>query len=208
VPWTIESDSDWCSVDPASGDKSVKVTVAVSRNFEDAERNAVLTLKSAGKTVTVDVSQMYDDGTITNGDETVHFKDYAEAKAVGAVLERLTTGDIYKQYRDGQALVYHLTYIQEGQPLRIVLPQEVKSHNVNPYANRYDIRVNDTLYDEYFGPNEIVGEVVMDSDNSVERIMQHPEGQHFMRGHINFMSEASESPVVILVCTIDITANK
>lgn len=208
VPWTIESDSDWCSVDPASGDKSVKVTVAVSRNFEDAERNAVLTLKSAGKTVTVDVSQMYDDGTITNGDETVHFKDYAEAKAVGAVLERLTTGDIYKQYRDGQALVYHLTYIQEGAPLRIVLPAEVKTHNVNPYANRYDIRVNDTLYEEFFGPNGLVGEVVLDSDNSVEIIMELPEGQDFLRGNINFMSEASETPVVILVCTIDITANK
>ena len=208
VPWTIESDSDWCTVDPASGDKSVKVTVAVTRNFEDAEREAVLTLKSEGTTVTVNVSQMYDDATVTNGDETVHFVDYNEAKAVGAVLERLTTGDIYKQYRDGQALVYHLTYIQEGAPLRIVLPAEVRTHNVNPYANRYDIRVNDTLYDEFFGPNGLVGEVVLDSDNSVEIIMELPEGQDFMRGNINFLSETSESPILILVCTIDVTANK
>ena len=208
VPWTIESDSDWCTVDPASGDKSVKVTVYVSRNFEDDVRNAVLTLKSAGKTVTVTVSQLYDDGTVTNGDETVHFVDYSEAKAAGAVLERLTSGEIYKQYRDGQAAVYHLTYIQEGKPLRIVLPEDTKTHNVNPYANRYDIRVNDTLYDEYFGPDGIVGEVVLDSDNSVEISMELPEGQDFLRGNINFMSTTSESPTIILVCTIDLTSNK
>lgn len=208
VPWTIESDSDWCTVDPASGTKSVKVNVTVNRNFEDAVRDAVLTLKSAGKTLTVNVSQMYDDGTITNGDETVHFVDYNEAKAAGAILERLTSGDIYKQYRDGQAPVYHLTYLQEGKPLRIVLPEDIKIHNVNPYANRYDIRVNDTLYDEYFGPNEILGEVVLDSANSVEIIMELPEGEDFMRGNINFMTETSESPAIILVCTIDVTANK
>lgn len=208
VPWTIESDCDWCTVDPASGDKSVKATVFVSRNFEDDVRNAVLTLKSAGKTVTINVSQMYDDGTVTNGDEAVHFVDYNVAKEAGAVLERLTSGEIYNQYRDGQAPVYHLTYIQEGKPLRIVLPEDTKTHNVNPYANRYDIRVNDTLYDEYFGPDGIVGEVVLDSDNSVEIIMELPEGQDFLRGNINFMSATSESPTIILVCTIDVTANK
>ena len=208
VPWTIESDSDWCTVDQASGDKSVKVTVFVSRNSGDDVRNAVLTLKSAGKTVTINVSQMYDDGTVTNGDETVHFVDYNEAKAAGAILERLTSGDIYKQYRDGQAPVYHLTYIQEGKSLRIVLPEDIKTHNVNPYANRYDIRVNGTLYDEYFGPDGIVGEVVLDSDNSVVISMEMPEGQDFLRGNINFMTPASESPAIILVCTIDLTANK
>ena len=92
--------------------------------------------------------------------------------------------------------------------MRIVLPADIKTHNVNPYANRYDIRVNDTLYDEYFGPDGIVGEVVLDANSSVEIIMEMPEGQDFFRGNINFMTPTSESPAIILVCTIDLTANK
>ena len=96
----------------------------------------------------------------------------------------------------------------EGMPLKVKIPGSVKKHNVNPYSYRTFFKVNNLVYDEYFGPNGLVGEVVLDSDNSVEIIMELPEGQDFMRGNINFLSETSESPILILVCTIDVTANK
>lgn len=203
VSWTIESSADWCTVNSNSGNRDAQVTVSVTRNITDAARTAVLTIKSDKITRTIAITQNYDDGSITNGDADVHFVDWNEAKQAGAVLERLTSGDIYKKYKDGSIPVYHLTYTQTDKPLRIVLPKDIVSHNVNPYSSRNDILVNGVAYDDE--SLESPGIIKLDADNSVQISMTLPSGKDFLRGNINFTEKSSDAPVIILVCTIDVS---
>lgn len=204
VGWTVESSADWCAVTPDSGSGDCQLSVAVERNSTTEQRTAVLTITSGSLTAVINVSQDMDDGTFTNGDDVVHFVDLAAARAAGATLERLTSGDLYKEYRDGDTPVYHLAYTKESQPLRITLPETVAKHNVNPYADSRNIRVNDVLYDEYFGPNDILGEVVLDQDSSVAIHMYMPEGKDYLIGNVNFTTKTSDQPVVILICTLEL----
>lgn len=205
VDWTIESNVDWCEVSPSSGNGTKNVSITVGRNKSAQSRTAVLTLSSSTLTKTIHITQTYDDGSTTNGDDIVHFVDFASARAAGATLERLTSGKLYKEYRDGNVPVYHLTYTKESTPLRITLPENIIKHNVNPYGNIRNIRVNDTVYEEYFGPNDILGEVVLDDDNSVAIYMSLPSGKDYMRGNINFTA-SDDTLSVILICTLDISA--
>ena len=125
-----------------------------------------------------------------------------QAISAGATLERVTAGELYNQYYDSGAEIYHLIYTQEDRPIRIVLPSQVKAHTVNPYAYHTNIRVNDTVYSEYFGPNNIIGEVVLADDNSVTIYMDLPDGVNYIRGNINFL-DSSNNLIAILICTID-----
>jgi hypothetical protein len=152
------------------------------------------------------VKQKYDDGSVTNGDDTVHFLDWESARADGAILQRLTEGELYKAYSNGDIPVYHLQYTQLDKPVRIVLPSYIRTHNVNPYTYSKNLRVNDTIYDEYFGPNDILSEVVLDSDKSVEINMYLPDGKDSVRGNINFNNGAGDLKI-ILICTLDPSAN-
>lgn len=119
---------------------------------------------------------------------------------MGATLEKLTEGSIYNQYRDGNALVYHLTYTQEDAPMTISIPASIVSHDVNPFPLRHNIRVNDQKYDEDPSVKLI--------DGGVTIYMDLPEGSKRIRGNINFRRKASSSDdsglVLVLVCTIDI----
>ena len=129
----------------------------------------------------------------------------ADAKTYGATLERLTEGELYDEYKDGDTPVYHIKYTVENKPLKIKVPETVVKHNVSPYDLRTNIRVNGIVYDEYFGPNDMLSEVVRDSDGAVEISMTMPEGssEKMMRGNINFTSK-SDGIVFILVCTLDL----
>ena len=156
---------------------------------------------------------MYDDGSVTNGDETVHFVDWADARSKGAVLQRLTSGELYEEHRTQidethEVPIYHLTYTRENDPVRIVIPSDVQTYNANPYQYRENFRVNDTIYDQYRGPSFIMSEVVMDSDNSVAINMYLPDGKDFLRGRLNFIYKGGSAgiPNVILICTIDVNA--
>lgn len=201
VDWEITSSQAWCTVTPSSGSMEESVEVTVARNVEDSEREAIITLKSESYTKTIKVTQMYDDGSRTNGDDAVHFLDWNEAKKAGAILERLTTGEIYRKYRSGSTPVYHLIYEKTTKPLRIVLPAEVGSHNVNPYTLRTNFLVNGVVYDdEYLDHPE---KVVLDSSNSVEISMSLPSDKTSIRGNINFIEAEGEGLVLILVCTLE-----
>lgn len=201
VDWEITSSHPWCTVTPSSGSLEAAVEVTVARNVEDSEREAILTLKSESYTRTIKVSQMYDDGSRTNGDDAVHFFDWNEAKKAGAILERLTSGAIYRQYRSGSTPVYHLIYEKTTKPLRIVLPAEVGSHNVNPYTLRTNFLVNGVVYDDEFLNHP--EKVVLDSSNSVEISMSLPSDKTSIRGNINFIEAEGEGLVLILVCTLE-----
>ena len=201
VEWTVMSDSDWCTVSPDNGTSDANITITVSRNIEDGARTAVLTLKSESESRTITVNQMYDDGSITNGDEAVHFLDWKAAKTSGAILQRLTSGKLYSQYREGNTPVYHLTYSKTTGPLRIVVPSEVVSHNVNPYSLRTNFLVNGIAYDDE--SLEKLGQVVLDKANSVEVSMSLPDGKNTITGNINFVEADGEGLVLILICTIE-----
>lgn len=199
--WEIVSSNDWCTATPSTGSTDATVTVSVTRNVDEAEREATLTLKSEGLTKTIKVSQMYDDGSRTNGDDAVHFLDWNAAKNSGAILERLTSGKLYEKYREGHTPVYHLTYSKNTKPLRIVLPAEVGSHNVNPYSLRTQFLVNGLAYDdETLKP---LGQVVLDANNSVEISMSIPNNKTTITGNINFIEAGGEGLVLILICTLE-----
>ena len=206
VAWTVESNKAWCVLSQTSGEESSDLTFTVKENKSISAREAIITLKSSKVTKTIKVTQNFDDGSVTNGDELVHFANWESARSNGALLQRITSGEVFEVYKNGETPVYHLVYTQVNRPVRIVLPSTIQKHNVNPSNLKTNIRVNNTIYDEYIGPNDILMEVVLGSDNSVEVIMELPEGEDFLRGNINF-TEADDSPMVIVVCTLDPSAN-
>jgi hypothetical protein len=207
VAWTVESNKAWCVLSQTSGEESSDLTFTVKENKSISAREAIITLKSSKVTKTIKVTQNFDDGSVTNGDELVHFANWESARSNGALLQRITSGAIYVEFKNGEIPVYHLTYTQENRPVRIVLPSTIQTHNVNPYSLQTNIRVNNTIYSEYFGPNDILSEVVLDDKNSVEVIMELPEGKDFLRGNINFIEVGGSSPMVIVVCTLAPNAN-
>ena len=136
------------------------------------------------------------------------------APMVGATLEKLTEGDIYKQFYEGMYTVYHLTYKTDVMPLKIKLPASVKKHNVNPYLYKKYFMVNNLVYDEYSGPNDLRGEVELDDEGAVEIYMSQPDtvvqiGTEELpagvyRAAINF-TNLSDEVVFVLVCTLDLS---
>ena len=207
VAWTVESNKAWCVLSQTSGEESSDLTFTVKENKSISAREAIITLKSSKVTKTIKVTQNFDDGSVTNGDELVHFADWESARSNGALLQRITSGEIFEEYKNGETPVYHLIYTKLNKPVRIVIPSTIQKHNVNGYDDRLNIKVNNTIYDEYFGPNDILSEVVLDSNNSVEINMQLPDGKEFIRGNINFIDAGGDSPRVIVVCTLDPNAN-
>ena len=137
----------------------------------------------------------------------VEFTEESAALAanLGYTLEKLTEGDLFDEYYDGQHPVYHLRYTSMDTPLSIKVPSKVKKHNVSPYELRDCFRVNDVIYDEYFGPNNILGEVVLSEDSSVTVHMSMHENSDktMIRGNINFIG-GSDAIVFVLVCTLDL----
>ena len=207
VSWNVESSEAWCTVAAKSDEMNSDIVVSVSMNNSTSDREAIVTIKSENKSKTIKVCQKYDDGSVTNGDELVHFVDWNEARAKGAILQRLTSGELFKEYSDGSAPVYHLLYTQVNEPLRIVLPSTVKTHNVNPWVNSTLIKVNGTVYSEYRGPSGRLGEVVLDGNSSVEISMELPDGKNYIRGNINFLPASGDGIDVIIICTLDPNAN-
>ena len=108
-------------------------------------------------------------------------------------------------YYDGQSPVYHLRYTSTDTPLSIKIPSKVKKHNVNPWEYKSCFRVNNLVYDEYWGPNDMMGEIELAEDSSVTIYMSMPEGSDktMIRGNINFVG-GSDGTVFILVCTLDV----
>jgi hypothetical protein len=136
------------------------------------------------------------------------------AQMTGASLEHLTQGPIFDQFSDGMYTVYHLTYKMEGMPLKVKIPATVKKHNVNPYSYRAFFKVNNLVYDEYFGPNDLLGEVELDNEGAVEIYMNRPDTNvqiggeelpaNVYRSVINFV-DRSDTVVFVLVCTLDLS---
>ena len=123
------------------------------------------------------------------------------APMVGATLEDVSESSEFKNYKEGNALLYHLRYTMEKMPMTISIPASIKKHTVNPYAFRHNIRVNDTKYDEDF-VNGVLGGVAL-VDGGVTIYMEMPEGRDYFRGNIIF-TNGSDETILVLVCTLDL----
>ena len=136
------------------------------------------------------------------------------AQMTGATLEKLVEGPVFDAYYDGMSTIYHLTYKMEAMPLKIRIPASIKKHEVNPWSYKSFFKVNNVVYDEYFGPEDILGEVELDDQGAVEIYMNRPETvvtpdgiklpENVYMANINFSNRAGEL-VFILVCTLDLS---
>lgn len=145
----------------------------------------------------------FDPSTVIGEVADVAFVGESEmyAPMVGASLEHLTEGALYNQYKEGESLVYHLTYTMEGMPMRISIPNNVVSYTVNPYALKNYIRINNNIYDEVFVNGKLGGIELI--DGGIDIYMEMPEGKNYLRGNIIF-SDAEENYALVLICTLDL----
>lgn len=145
----------------------------------------------------------FDPGTVIGEVADVAFVGESEmyAPMVGATLEHLTEGALYNQYKEGESLVYHLTYTMEGMPMRVSIPNTVVSYTVNPYASKNYIRVNNNIYDEVFVNGKLGGIELI--DGGIDIYMEMPEGRNYLRGNIIF-SDAEGNYALVLICTLDL----
>lgn len=169
---------------------------------------------AAGNVLAI-IQCVYDPEVVVN-DIVVEFTEMSAqyAQMAGASLEHVTEGPIYDQFSEGMYTVYHLTYKMEGMPLKVKVPASVKKHNVNPYSYKSYFRVNNVIYDEYFGPEDILGEVELDDESAVEVYMNRPEQQiqigklelpeNVYMAVINF-NDRADNVVFVLVCTLDLS---
>lgn len=130
------------------------------------------------------------------------------ALQVGATLENVTDNPDFRAQREGNAPLFLLTYTQENQPLSLVIPASVKKHTVNPYAYRYNIRVNDTRYDEDF-VNGILGGIEL-VNGGVLISMDMPDDKKaakYFAGNIIF-TDASDETILKLLCRLDLRNNE
>lgn len=182
--------------------------VDMYRDMETPDKSdtGYLVFYDADGSVLAIIECRFDPEVVIDTDVKIEFTEQSAmyAEMMGFTLEQLTEGELFDMYYDGMTPVYHLRYTMTGMPMSIKIPGRIKKHNVNPYGLRSAFRVNNLVYDEYFGPNDIMGEIVTSDEGAVEIYMSIPEGSSDtqIRGNINFL-DASDALVVILVCTLD-----
>lgn len=195
-----------------TGDASYFLTVTLDDNMMGGVIDMVAETMSVGYVVLYGASDnvlavvkcIFDPESVIGEVADVKFIGDSEmyAPMVGATLEQLTEGALYNQYREGDALVYHLTYTMAGMPMRISIPNTVVTHTVNPYVFKNYIRVNNNIYDEVFVNNKLGGIELV--DGGVDIYLEMPEERDYMRGNIIF-ADAEGTTVLVLVCTLDLT---
>lgn len=169
---------------------------------ESLSTGHVVLYGSTGNVLAV-IKCTFDPGTVIGEVADVAFIGESEmyAPMVGATLEQLTEGALYNQYKEGESLVYHLTYTMEGMPMRISIPNTVVSYTVNPYASKNYIRINNNIYDEVFVNGKLGGIELI--DGGIDIYMEMPEGRNYLRGNIIF-SDAEGNYTLVLICTLDL----
>ena len=122
------------------------------------------------------------------------------ADIVGATLMEVTADtdkELYDEFKEYVAPIYHLKYTATGIPMRISVPTSAVKYNPNPYSKRNNFVINGLDYDETVGEFALI-------DGGVDVYMIPGEGSLYERGHIFFHS-ADDTVVLVLVCTLDLT---
>ena len=199
----------WLSFTPTTEDNSGGV-IDMYRDLEPSKKKETgyVVFYDTDASVLAIVECIFDPEVIIVDEVTLEFTEQSAmyAEMMGFTLEKLTEGDLFDLYYDGMSPVYHLRYTATGMPMSVKLPSTVRKHNVNPYNLRTAFRVNNLVYDEYFGPNDFMGEIETNDEGAVEIYMSMPEDvtDTMIRGNINFVDK-SDATVVILICTLDLS---
>lgn len=122
------------------------------------------------------------------------------ADIVGATLMEVTADtdkELYDEFKEYVAPIYHLKYTTAGIPMRISIPTTAVKYNPNPYSKRNNFVINGLDYDETVGEFALI-------DGGVDVYMIPGEGSLYERGHIFFHS-SDDTVVLVLVCTLDLT---
>ena len=205
----MTSSSDfWLTFTPNNEDKNGGVIdMYLNMDAPDKKDSGYVVFYDADGSVLAIIECVFDPTVVVKDDVKIEFTEQSAmyAEMLGFTLEQLTEGELFELYTDGMNPVYHLRYTMGGMPLAIKIPATVKTHNVNPYSLRTSFRVNNLVYDEYFGPNDLLGEIETDNEGAVEIYMSMPEesSETMIQGNINFVNGAG-STVVILICTLDL----
>jgi hypothetical protein len=206
----VTSNADfWLSFTPIGDEKTGGVVdMYINQEPSDKKETGYVVFYDADGSTLAIIECIFDPEVVIVDDVTLEFTEQSAmyAEMMGFTLEKLTEGEIFDLYYDGMSPVYHLRYTMSGMPMSIKIPSKVRKHNVNPYNLRTAFRVNNLVYDEYFGPNDLMGEIQTSDEGAVEIYMSIPEGvtDTMIRGNINFV-DASDATIVILVCTLDLS---
>lgn len=198
----------WLTFTPNNEDKNGGVIdMYLNMDAPSKKETGYIVFEDKDGSVLAIIECIFDPELVADAEVKIEFTEQSAqyAEMLGFTLEHLTEGDLFDQYTDGMNPVYHLKYTMSGMPLSVKIPATVKTHNVNPYGLRTSFRVNNLVYDEYFGPHDLLGEVETNEEGAVEIYMSMPEdsAETMIQGNINFVN-AGGSTVVILVCTLDL----
>lgn len=197
----------WLAFTAGDGNNGGVIDMYRDMDVPDKKETGYVVFYDADGSVLAIIECVFDPEVVISDDVKLEFTEQSAmyAEMMGFTLEQLTEGELFDMYYDGMNPVYHLRYTMSGMPMAIKLPAKVKKHNVNPYGLKSAFRVNNVVYDEFFGPNDIMGEVVLSDEGAVEIYMSMPEGstETMIQGNINFL-DGADATVVILVCTLDL----
>ena len=197
----------WLAFTAGDGNNGGVIDMYRDMDVPDKKETGYVVFYDADGSVLAIIECVFDPEVVIGDDVKLEFTEQSAmyAEMMGFTLEQLTEGELFDMYYDGMNPVYHLRYTMSGMPMAIKLPAKVKKHNVNPYGLKSAFRVNNVVYDEFFGPNDIMGEVVLSDEGAVEIYMSMPEGstETMIQGNINFL-DGADATVVILVCTLDL----
>ncbi|MBQ8839421.1 MAG: hypothetical protein IJ005_08895 [Bacteroidales bacterium] len=220
VDKTVESQTDslyWLKFTPSSDDNTGGVIDMY--NGTAAITGYIAFYGIDGSTIAV-IQCDYDPSVNLQPDVVVEFTELSQqyADMVGASLVQLTSGNIYNAvFHDDKTPIYHLKYTMENMPLKIKIPSNVLKHTVGPYGYRNFFKVNGVIYDEYFGPNDILSEIETDDEGAVEISMSKPDDVLVISDKIPlaedeymaliYFNDKSDAHVFILVCTLDLSGS-
>lgn len=147
------------------------------------------------------ISADYDPSKVVVSDK-VEFLDESVSisEIVGATLEEVTSvtdKDLYDEYKEYAAPIYHLKYVMAGMPMRISVPTAAVRYIPGPQDKVENFLINGLSFEDTAGEFALI-------DGGVDVYMIPGEGSSYERGHIIFYS-SDDSVVLVLVCTLDLT---
>ena len=131
------------------------------------------------------------------------------AEANGITLEQIMSHEtdeekrnLYDQYKEYYpAPIYHLKYNVENVPLKLQIPNVIKTWMTSPYEDMEMVEINGKNYEE------ARMQLSLDGNHCAElNICRHEnEVKEYFRWNILFMTaDSSSMPAIVLVCTLDL----
>lgn len=188
-----------------TSDSSQKTTGVIDMYYDRTPSSSktvgYVVFYAADGSVLAIVTAVYDPTKVVVSDKVEFLDESAKiSEIVGATLEEVTEAtdkDLYYEYKDYAAPVYHLKYIMAGMPMRISVPSAAVRYSPGPQDKMDNFLINGLNFEDTAGEFALI-------DGGVDVYMIPGEGSSYERGHIIFYS-SDDSVVLVLVCTLDLT---